>query len=133
MAQRRNGPTYERRAIEKKQTHQKARIKFLQEVCSREGEHIQAPQSPWDGAHWTHHHQLEQSQGYGTAHASVTNALVPMSPRSAFSLQLCCNTFTLLSHAFRCLVPQVSDSLNSLSTVAFPFLACNISKLNLLT
>jgi len=39
--------------------------------------------------------------------------------------------FTLLSHAFRCLVPQVVNSLNSQSAVPLPLLALEYHKVEL--
>lgn len=61
--------------------------------------------------------------GLAQPRANPTSSLVQSTPRRAIPLQHCCNMFTLPSQPFRCLVPQVENSLNSQSTVPFPLLA----------
>lgn len=61
--------------------------------------------------------------GMAQPHANPTSSLVQSTPRRAILLKYSCSMFLLPSQPFRCLVPQVENSLNSQSTVPFPLLA----------
>lgn len=109
--------SYEEKVKKKEEAnHHKAMIEII--FCGGE-EQVQAPGPSWFRSITVGFYRA----GLARPRANPTSSLVQTTPRRAIPLKHCCNMFTLPSQPFRCLVPQVENSLNSQSTVPFPLLA----------